>query len=206
MEREKEFHKRKEHKEEHDHNHGASCRHAPQRISKLDRLIMLFLAIILSAIFLRPLISYQSYMRGYSYTELGKPEQAIKHLKKSIMLNEKNDQAWSLLAYNLNKTGNKKESLKAYEKTLQLNPEDFQAAIEYALIEFNDKDYASARRILKKYLKKQADLVDGWLLLARTYEKTGDTTAAVKIYREIYEKIDPGNKVAEGKLREYNKL
>lgn len=206
MEKKKELNSNTHGNHNHHHEHAISCEHSGQRISKLDKLIMLLLAIILSVIFLRPLISYQSYMRGYSYTELGKPQEAIEHLKKSIMLNDKNDQAWSLLAYNLNKIGNKNESSKAYEKALKLNPEDYQAAIEYALIKFNENDYEAARKILKKHLKKKQELVDGWLLLARTYEKTGDTTAAVEIYREIYQKIDPGNKVAEGKLREYNKL
>lgn len=195
-----------EHSHKHEHEHTVACENYQKRTTRLDRLIMLIIAIALSVIFLRPLIAYQSFMRGYSYTELDKPEPAVKHLKRSINIDSKNDQAWSLLAYNLKKLGKLKESIKAYEKTLELNPEDFQAAIEYALLKFEQKDYENARKILEKHLKKKAELVDGWLLLARACEKSGDTETAVKIYMEIYTKIDPGNKVAEGKLREYNKL
>lgn len=194
------------HHHEHEHKEHLACGVLERRISKTDRLIILMLSLVFSLIFLKPFISYQSLMRGYAYTELGEASKAVKHLKRSISLNNKNDQAWSLLAYNLQKLGEIKESIEAYKMALKLNPKDSQAAIEYALILYKEKKYAEAANILKNHLEKSSEFLGGWLLLAKCYEKTGDMKGAISIYRLIYEKIDPGNEIAKQKLGQYNNL
>jgi Tfp pilus assembly protein PilF len=155
---------------------------------------------------MRPFIAFQSFMRGYSYTELGEPLKAVKHLKRSLSLNDKNDQAWSLLGYNLKKLDQIEESKQAYKKALDLNPDDYQAALEFALIYFYENDFDQAIRILKKHLKKTQDQLGGWLILARCYEKAGQRKKAIETYRLIYHQIDPGNAVAKERLSQYNSL
>ncbi|MCX7832533.1 MAG: tetratricopeptide repeat protein [Actinobacteria bacterium] len=194
------------HEHNHTHEHSASCSTDFQKTSKLDRLLILLLSIFFAVVFLRPFVSFQSLMRGYSYTELGEPKNAIKHLERSIKLDKKNEQAWSLLAYNLNKLGRTNESIKAYKTALILNPKDSQAAIEYAIILFFKKDYRDAIEVLSNHLPESSEVVSGWLLLARCYEKSGQTEKAIDIYLRIYKKIDPGNQVAKAKLESYNAL
>lgn len=193
-----------------DHEHKSSerltCNAVPRKVSKKDRLLILVLASFLSIALLRPFVSFQSMMRGYSYTELGENEKAIKHLKRSVFLYDRNDTAWSLLGYNLKRVGRIKESIAAYEKTLSLNKKDYQAATEYALILYHNEEYDRAIKILKESLEKKPELVGSWLLLGRCYEKSGRIEKAIKIYREIYIDIDPGNSVALQKLKSYNAL
>lgn len=190
----------------HHNNQSEPCYSGFQRTSKLDRLLILLLSILFAAIFLRPFVSFQSLMRGYSYTELGEPHNAIKHLKRSISLDKNNEQAWSLLAYNLNKIGKTNESINAYKRALVLNPKDSQAAIEFAVILYFKNDYEGAINVLNKHLTEDPEFVGGWLLLAKCYEKLGQNIKAIHIYRLIYKKIDPGNKVAKTKLKSYNAL
>lgn len=197
------------HTHNHDHHHESetvSCSASIRKVSKRERLLILILSLTFALVFLRPFISFQSMMRGYSYTELGEPQKAIKHLKRAISLYEKNDQAWSLLAYNLNKLKRTDESIDAYKKALKLNPKDVQAATEFALILFYQNKYKSAAEILEKHLERKPEYVGSWLLLGRCYEKMNDKERAIKIYREIYKKIDPGNQVAKEKLETYNSL
>jgi|GEM_PF-1758051 len=205
--------KKQNHIHTHDHKHGhekhehsPTCFSKVSQVSKKDRLLILLLVILLAGIFLRPFLAFQSFMRGYSYTELNEPLKAVKHLKRSLYLNDKNDQAWSFLGYNLKKLNRIEESKQAYKKALELNPEDYQAAVEYALLYFYEKKYDKAAAVLEKYLKKSQEQLGGWLILARCYEKIGDRERAVKTYRLIYKEIDPDNAVAKEKLAYYNSL
>lgn len=191
---------------EHKGSEHLACHNGRRKVSKRDRLLILLLALILSLVFLRPFVSFQSMMRGYSYTELGENEKAIKHLKRSVYLYDKNDMSWSLLGYNLKRVGKIEESIEAYEKTLSLNKKDYQAATEYALILYHRQEYDRAIRILRASIDRKQELVGSWLLLARCYEKSGKIDEAVEVYREIYLKIDPGNHVALEKLKSYNAL
>ncbi len=203
---EERHHKEGQHEYHHNHPEGVACVPLKPKTSKLDRAIMLILAIILASVFMKPFLSYQSTMRGYSYTELGETSKAIKHLKRAVSLAEKNATAWSLLAYNLNKEKKYSESEEAYEKALKYNPDDVQAAIEYALIKIYKREYDEAIDTLTKHLPEEEIYVDGWILLGAAYEKKGDAKSAIETYRKIYEKIDPGNQVAKDKLSQYNSL
>lgn len=199
------------HTHEHDsarakHEHSPACSAGVNRVSKKDRLLILLLTLFLAIIFMRPFLAFQSFMRGYSYTELNEPVKAVKHLKRSLYLNDKNDQAWSFLGYNLKKLNRIEESKQAYRKALELNPDDYQAAVEYALLYFNEKQYDKAAALLEKHLKKSQEQLSGWLILARCYEKIGDKKRAVEAYRLIYQEIDPGNAVAKERLAHYNSL
>lgn len=188
------------HSHEHTHPHSCSCEIRKPRTTLLDRALMLFLAIVISFFIFKPFLSFQSYMRGYQYTEAGRPDLAIKHLKRAVRMDESNALAWSLLGYSYLKTGDKESAIKAYAKALSLNPEDVQAAIEVSLIYLNEGNFKKAASTLETYLKKDSRYTNGWILLASTYEKAGETEKAVKTWKTIYKEIDPGNAVAKDKL------
>lgn len=181
------------------HEHGHSCAAKP-RTTRADRLIMLIMVLAASVFLLRPLVAYQSYMRGYSYTETGEASKAVKHLERSILLDDSNYAAWSLLGYNYLKLHREEDAMKALNRAIELNPEDIQAVIELSLIYFNSGDYAQAAELLSRHLQEKTEHTDGWILLATCYEKMNQNEAARAVWKKIYEDIDPGNIVAESKL------
>lgn len=166
-----------------------------------DRIIMLFLVLLVAAIFLRPYISHQSYQRGKLFSDARMNEESIRYLKRAVRLDSENAIAWSLLGFNYKKIGKTEEALKAYMKTLEINPDDIQAAIEASLIFINTKNYIDAIQVLSQHLKKDKRHTDGWMLLATCYEKTNKQVKAKETWELIYYEIDPGNPLAASKLR-----
>lgn len=171
------------------------------QITKLDRILMLLLVLIAAIFLLRPLVSIQGLERAKLYSDQALHKEAISHLKKSIFLESENAPAWSLLAYSYSKIGRKKKAISAYNKTLKLNPEDIQAVVGLSLIYFYEQNYKKSTSVLEKYLEPEKSHVDGWMLLATCYEKIDKQKKAQQTWKLIYEKIDPGNVVAESKLK-----
>lgn len=192
------------HSHEYRHPDGKSCEIHRAQTTLFDRALMLLIALIISFFVFKPYLSFQSYMRGFQYTEAAKSDLAIKHLRRAVQMDNTNDLAWSLLGYNYLKTDEKESALKAYERALSLNPHDVQAAVELSLVYLNEGNLKEAISTLEKHLIKDPLHINGWILLGSLYEKAGRTEEARSTWETIYKVIDPGNIVARDKLNQLN--
>ncbi len=96
------------------------------------------------------------------------------------------------LAKKAEKTGDIKSSLAFYHKAYKFNPDE-DILYKIALLNYKLKAYKGSIKYLKHLLKKNPNYINAYILLAKSYDKLGNTKKAILILEETYYNF-PNNK------------
>lgn len=125
---------------------------------------------------------------GMTLTEAGRPEEAIKILKKAISIVDFDPEAWNYLGIAYWKAGLFDQALQAYKKALSLEP-------NYALVYNNLGSlflsmhiYDDAARYFKKALELDPTLAAAYNGLGDCYEAMGERGKAIELWKKALEK------------------
>ncbi|OGX17879.1 MAG: hypothetical protein A3K83_07790 [Omnitrophica WOR_2 bacterium RBG_13_44_8b] len=114
-------------------------------------------------VFFKPLLVRQIILRGDGYLGFNMNYDAIRQYNKALLLEPKNINAKSWLAYAYKRTGQTEKAVKAYEDSLRLTPNNIIAYYELGMVYAMRKDFAVA----KTYFLKASSL-------PKEYAVTGD--------------------------------
>jgi len=180
--------------EEQDHLHENHSHHSHAcetgRVSKRDRVIMLFLVIIPVIFLFRPFIAFQSFSRANSFLDAGFYKEAIHHYQRSIVLKQNFWEAYSWLGFAYQKEGQIEKSIDAYKKAIKLNPNDKQVCLELGLLYYRKKNFSKSACYFNKVVQIDPSDLNTKNLEALSYEKLGKEDKAASIWKEIL-KSDP---------------
>jgi tetratricopeptide (TPR) repeat protein len=122
---------------DHDHEHG--------RMSFLTRWLLSVLLVGSIAMFLRPFLVGQMFVRVTSYSAYAYYNDAVRICKKIIAIDKDNQQAWTALGYSYMDLSRVDEAIAAFDQVLLLNPRDKAAAsFELGQAYFLKKDFVKA--------------------------------------------------------------
>ncbi len=125
---------------------------------------------------------------GLTLTEAGRPEEAIKVLKKAISIVDFDPEAWNYLGIAYWKAGLYDQALQAYKRALSLEP-------NYALV-YNNlgslflsmRIYEDAAKYFQKALDLDPSLAAAYNGLGDCYEAMGKRDKAIELWKKALEK------------------
>jgi len=135
-----------------------------------------------------------------SYTLLGKIhgaskdkkkiDKSIKLLKKAIVLNPEDTEAYLTLGIIYAKQNNEVKANEYFTKILQIDPRSEKANYFLARLNYFKGNLKEAERLYKEALSGNPYSVPALLELAIVYEKLGDTESSEQIYKELLHRCE----------------
>ena len=111
--------------------------------------------------------SARSYaFMGLSYRHLGRFEDALKYFEEGLKLDPRNTSCLFNVGYIQGRQGNDAKAEKMFQETLRLNPDFPEALLELANLRVQDKKFAEAVELLRKFVKVSHEPADGYYKLA----------------------------------------
>lgn len=141
--------------------------------------------------------NYQIYvLRGKTYAELNKGQEAIKDFTKAITLKNNDAEAYYLRAMEYSKMGKTKEPLaiKDFNKAIELNPGNAEAYLYRGIYFFNKQKYDEAMNDLNKSIKLNATAEAYFYRGAVLYEKGKYNEACIDLNKSAQMNYLPAQK------------
>jgi Tfp pilus assembly protein PilF len=150
----------------------------------------------------RALATYRKYLHydpenvsvlnnmAYLYLQLGMPDQSAEYARRAIGV--QNDYVPALINLGIALAGNGKteDAARALEKAVNIEPENEEAVLNLAILHERMEDYDSALRYYERAMGLGS--IQAMIGEARVMEKTGETSKALSLYKELSRKdLDP---------------
>lgn len=113
------------------------------------------------------------YWLAQAYGHLGKTQEAIATLKKSISINPNLLGVRKDLAFAYIQVGDLKEAIKQFREFLEKDSNDVESLTMFATLLSHEKQYQEAIEILDNIIKRNPDMVQPYFVLGNIYSKLG---------------------------------
>lgn len=113
------------------------------------------------------------YWLAQAYGHLGKTQEAIATLKKSISINPSLPGVRKDLAFAYIQVGDLKEAIKQFRKFLEKDSNDVESLTMFATLLSHEKQYEEAIEILENIIKRNPDMAQPYFVLGNIYSKVG---------------------------------
>ncbi len=127
---------------------------------------------------------------GMTLTEAGRPEEAIRVIKKALSIMDFDPEAWNYLGIAYWKAGRFDEALKAYKKALSLDPNYASVYNNLGSLFLSMRIYDDAARYFEKAIELDPNLAAAYNGLGDCYEAQGHRDKAIQYWKKALEK-DP---------------
>lgn len=117
--------------------------------------------------------------------ELGKYEEALKHLNRVIAINPGFAPAYQSMGNNYYNLGRYEEALSSYKKAMQLDPDMRDAVLMRSTLEIITGNVEDAVHYLEGLLKKDAEFIPAVAALAAAYFCSGEKNKGVEIVKRL---------------------
>ena len=140
---------------------------------------------------LEPLVSAQSvwaaahFELGLALASVGRGDEAIQALRRTLELEPEHNEAWRVLADHLMATGDSAGADSAYARHIQCSTRD--PALQRAAAAMVENDIPKAERLLKTHLKRSPTDVPAIRMLAEVAVRCGRNEDAGKLLRRCLE-------------------
>ncbi len=133
---------------------------------------------------LDPDSAYAHYALAQQYIKASRLKEGVALVRRSLELDPKSREAKLLLA-NLHTMAKKGAEAQAiYLALLAEKPDDEEVFLYVVLGEIENKQYASARKRMEGYLKRNPESAVAWFYLGRLEQEVGNNPAAIASYRK----------------------
>ncbi len=139
---------------------------------------------------------------GEAHKELGQPREAMTFLQRAMGYNPRDPGAMSLLGelYAVEKQGDD-IALSLCRQAVEIDDGPWEHWYRLGLVQYQRGEFLPAQHSLRQSLLRNRRAVLARLLLAKTYEQTGQTKSAVRVYEKLVDHADFRREAEAGLVR-----
>jgi tetratricopeptide (TPR) repeat protein len=98
---------------------------------------------------------------------------SVHYMKKALEIEDKNDEYWHILADFHHKSGFEEDALVCYEHALEINPQNWEARLDYSLLIFNNSNESEAIELVLEGIELDKSNYSLWYRIAAMYLLSG---------------------------------